>query len=93
MPTTAGKGVSYIFTNEIDYDCTIITTLDETASYEDVEVVLDDTTVFIAQFIEDTDRRQVLELSYQQLIDIMMALDLPEGAYYTTPKRNREELL
>jgi len=82
-----------MLTVEIDYDCTIITTLDETASYEDVEVILDDTTVFIAQYIEDTDRRQVLELSYQQLTDILMAIDLPEGAYYTKAKRNREEPL
>jgi len=78
-----------MLTVEIDFDCTVITTLDETASYEDVEVVLDDTTVFIAQYVEDTNSRQVLELSYQQLIDIMMAIDLPEGAYYTTPKRTK----
>ena len=78
-----------MLTVEIDYDCTVITTLDEAASYEDVEVVLDDTTVFIAQYVEDTNSRQVLELSYQQLIDIMMAIDLPEGAYYTTPKRTK----
>lgn len=82
-----------MLTVEIDYDCTIITTLDETASYEDVEVILDDTTVFIAQYIEDTDRRQVLELSYQQLTDILVSIDLPEGAYYTKAKRNREEPL
>jgi hypothetical protein len=81
-----------MLTVEIEYDCTIITTLDETDSYEDVEVVLDDTTVFIAQYIEDTDRRQVLELSYQQLIDILMSLDLPTGSYYTTPKRTKERL-
>jgi len=78
-----------MLTVEIDYDCTVITTLDETASYEDVEVVLDDTTVFIAQYVEDTNSRQVLELSYQQLIDIMRAIDLPEGAYYITPKRTK----
>ena len=78
-----------MLTVEIDYDCTLITTLDETASYEDVEVILDDTTVFISQYIEDTDRRQVLELSYQQLTDILMSIDLPEGAYYNTPKRTK----
>lgn len=79
-----------MFTTEIEYDCTIITTLDETDSYEDVQVCLDETTVFITQYVEDTGSSQVLELSYQQLIDIMMALDLPEGAFYTTPKRKRE---
>lgn len=76
-----------MFTVEMDYDCTVITTLDETDSYEDIEVVLDDVTVFIAQYVEETNSRQVLELSYQQLTDIMMSLDLPEGAYYTKPKR------
>ena len=40
-----------MLTVEHEYDYTVITTLDETASYEDVEVVLDDTTVFIAQYI------------------------------------------
>lgn len=78
-----------MFTVEMDYDCTVITTLDETDSYEDIEVVLDDVTVFIAQYVEATDSRQVLELSYQQLTDIMMSLDLPEGAYYTKPKRTK----
>jgi len=78
-----------MLTVEHDYDYTVITTLDETASYEDVEVVIDDATVFIAQYVEETSSRQVLELSYQQLIDIMMAIDLPEGAYYTTPKRTK----
>lgn len=78
-----------MFTVEMDYDCTVITTLDETDSYEDIEVVLDDVTVFIAQYVEETNSRQVLELSYQQLTDIMMSLDLPEGAYYTKPKRTK----
>lgn len=78
-----------MFTTEIDYDCTVITTLDETGSYEDVEVVIDDTTVFIAQYVEYTNSRQVLELSYQQLIDIVTALDLPEGAYYTSSRNPR----
>jgi|TARA_R110002110_G_scaffold409674_1_gene632179 hypothetical protein len=78
-----------MLTIETQYDCTIITTLDETASYQDVEVVIDETTVFIAQDIEDTGKRQVLELSYQQLIEIVVALDLPDGAYYTTHKRKR----
>mgnify|MGYP003673219760 CR=1 FL=1 len=79
-----------MITVEMEYDCTIITTLDETDSYEDVQLCLDETTVFITQYVEDTGSSQVLELSYQQLTDIMMALDLPEGAYYTTPKRKRE---
>lgn len=78
-----------MLTIEQEFDCTVVTTLDETASYEDVEVVLDEVTVFISQYIEDTDKKQVLEMSYQQFVDILMSLDLPDGAYYTSPKRTK----
>jgi hypothetical protein len=71
-----------MFTVEIEHDCTAITTLDEGGYYEDVEVILDDTCVFIAQEIDGSDKRQVLELSHQQLEDIIAAMDVPEGAYY-----------
>jgi len=77
-----------MFTIETDFDCTSIVTLDEGGYYEDVELILDDTCVFIAQAIEGSDRRQVLELSYQQLKDILAGMDLPDGAYY-----QRESLL
>ena len=43
-----------MLTVEMEYDCTIITTLDETDSYEDVQLCLDETTVFITQYVEDT---------------------------------------
>lgn len=75
-----------MFTIEHDLDCTVVTTLDEGGDYEDVQVVLDDTTVFIAQPISSTERNQVLELSYQQFLDILTAMDLPEGAYYAYQK-------
>lgn len=71
-----------MFTIEIEHDCTAITTLDDKGYYEDVEVIMDDVCVFIAQEVIGSDRRQVLELSYQQLKDIIAAMELPEGAYY-----------
>lgn len=75
-----------MFTIEMECDYTAITTLDETAMFEDVEVVMDADVVYISQVLPDTNRAQVLELSYQQLKDILVAMDLPEGAYYQTPK-------
>lgn len=77
-----------MFTIEHDMDCTAVTTLDDGGYYEDVEVILDDTCVFIAQALPDSDRRQVIELSYQQLEDIVASMNLPEGSYY-----QRESLL
>lgn len=71
-----------MFTIEHDYDCTVITSLDDGGNYEDVEVALDETSVFIAQFIPGSNKRQVLELSFQQLKDILVSMDLPSGAYY-----------
>ena len=75
-----------MFTIENEHDYTAIVTLDDGGYYEDVEVILDDTCVFIAQEIVGSDRRQVLELSHQQLRDILAAMDLPEGAYRTEGK-------
>jgi hypothetical protein len=71
-----------MFTIEMDYDCTVITSLDDGGHYEDLEVALDETSVFIAQLIPGSDRRQVLEISIQQLKDILVAMDLPSGTYY-----------
>ena len=76
----------------MECDYTAITTLDETAMFEDVEVVMDADVVYISQVLPDSNRAQVLELSYQQLKDILVAMDLPEGAYYQTAKGEANEL-
>lgn len=76
-----------MFTTEHEFDCTVITTLDEGGNYEDVELIMDETSVFIAQLIPGTDKRQVLELSIQQLKDILVSMDLPQGAYYQRDKQ------
>tara|TARA_B110000093_G_scaffold183366_1_gene233998 strand:+ start:4909 stop:5151 length:243 start_codon:yes stop_codon:yes gene_type:complete len=76
-----------MFTIETDFDYTAITTLDEEGNFEDVEVVLDEEVVYIAQVLPECDSRQILELSYQQFMDIVVALDLPDGAYYANVKK------
>tara|TARA_R110000851_G_C12641265_1_gene519037 strand:- start:195 stop:422 length:228 start_codon:yes stop_codon:yes gene_type:complete len=70
-----------MFTVEHEYDYTSIITLDEEGNFEDVEVFLDEEVVYLCQEIRDTEVRQVLELSYQQLTDIVASMNLPEGAY------------
>jgi|TARA_B110000908_G_scaffold46568_1_gene56794 hypothetical protein len=75
-----------MFTIETEFDCTIITSLDERGDFEDVEVVLDEQVVYLAQAMPRAGKRQVLELTYQQFTDIVLALDLPDGAYYAREK-------
>jgi len=71
-----------MFTTEHEFDYTVITTLDEGGSFEDVEVLMDDVSVYIVQRLSGTEKNQVLELSHQQLRDILLAMELPEGSYY-----------
>ena len=75
-----------MFSIETEFDYTVITSLDERGNFEDVEVVLDEEVVYLAQAMPKSDKRQVLELTYQQFIDIVLALDLPDGAYYAREK-------
>lgn len=72
-----------MFTVEYEHDAILINTLDETDSFEDVEMVLaDDMTVYIRQWNEGTGDFELLYLSYQQLLDILAAMQSTEGAYY-----------
>ena len=76
-----------MFTIETEFDYTVITTLDEEDSFEDVEVVLDAEVVYIAQALPDSSTRHIIELTYQQFMDIVAALDLPDGAYYAKARK------
>jgi hypothetical protein len=72
-----------MFTVEFDYDSTSIISIDETDTHEDVEMILaDDGTVFIRQFDDNMDEFQLIYISYQQLIDLVVSLRQTEGAYY-----------
>ena len=78
-----------MLTIEMDYDSTVIITLDEEDNFEDVEVVMDEDVVYISQYVEGTDEKQILLMSTQQLMDIVGAMDLPDGAYYLTEAYKR----
>lgn len=77
-----------MFTIETEFDYTVITSLDERGSFEDIEVVLDEEVVYLAQAMPESNKRQILEITYQQFKDILIAIDLPDGAYYAREKDN-----
>jgi hypothetical protein len=72
-----------MYTVEFEKDASVITSLDETNKFEDVEMIIaDDDTVYIRQFDEALDQYQMVYMSYQQLLDLSSALQSPEGAFY-----------
>jgi hypothetical protein len=71
-----------MFTVEFEPDASIITTIDESAECEDVEVILgDDALVYIRQFDHDVNAYDMVILTYQQFLDIYAALNSTEGVF------------
>lgn len=71
-----------MYTVEFEHDASIITSIDETDKYEDVEMILgDDGTVFIRQFEDHMDEYQLVTISYQQLLDLITSLQQTEGMF------------
>ena len=72
-----------MFTVEFEADAAVITTLDENDAFDDVQVVIgDDETVYMRQFSEELEEHKLLYMSYQQLLDIVAALNKTKGMYY-----------
>jgi hypothetical protein len=72
-----------MYTVEFESDAAVITTLDQSDMYEDVEVILGDGgDVYIRQYEPDMDSYQLILMSAQQWIDLMAAYKSKEGAYY-----------
>ncbi|QHQ35786.1 hypothetical protein [Algicella marina] len=72
-----------MFTNEHDFDASVITLIDEGKAplREDVVVTLFDDQVTIMQVDDDTEEERVITLSLSQFNDLRTALNLPEGTY------------
>jgi hypothetical protein len=72
-----------MYTVEFEPDSAIITSLDESAEFSDIRLVIgDDNTVYITQDDEILGD-SIIAISYQQLLDLVAALRSPEGAFYT----------
>jgi hypothetical protein len=73
-----------MFTVEFESDATVITTLDQAGELNDVEVILDEDSIFFRQWSDDMGSYDLVEMSEQQLRDIIAALSKSEGAYYAS---------
>jgi hypothetical protein len=67
-----------MFTVEFESDAAVIRSLDTQDGNEDLEVIIgDDGTVFIRQWQDWKDEYDVLCVSFQQLTDILAAINCP----------------
>lgn len=72
-----------MFTVEFETDASVIVTLDEQDAFNDVEVIIgEESAVYMRQYDDHLEDYQMLYMSYQQLLDLVAALDCSEGAYY-----------
>ena len=71
-----------MYTVEFEKDSVVITVLCDEDEQEDIQVIIgEDGTVFIRQFQEYKDEHDIIAINYKQLIDIVSAINSPEGAY------------
>lgn len=78
------------FTVEHEYDSSVIVTMDETNSYNDVEVIIGDNGgVYIRQFDDDLNQYEMVYCSFQQLLDILAAINTSEGMYFIKVKERK----
>ena len=70
-----------MFTNEFEFDETIITVLDDSGRYEDVQVYLDENEVYIRQWNERTQNYDLAVMTPMMFNEIIEAMKQPEGSY------------
>lgn len=70
-----------MFTIEMEFDETAITILDESGTYEDLQVFIYDDIVYLRQWFEEANRFNTIALTPEMLDQFRFSFDLPEGAY------------
>lgn len=70
-----------MFTVEHEYDATIVRTLDESGSHEDVELILDGDVVYMRQWDTDRNAYEMVVMHYKQLLDLVASLHTKEGLH------------
>jgi len=76
-----------MFTVEFEPDAAIIQSLDETGNMNDVEmIVAEEGVVFIRQWDDSLEQYEMLVMTYQQLLDIVVSLKQTEGLFQIVPR-------
>jgi len=80
-----------VFTVEMEDEETTITTIDESCTYGDVKIYMDQESVGITQEGSDGDMEYTIfiEMSHQQFADLLASMKQPVGSYYIKERRIR----
>jgi hypothetical protein len=70
-----------MFTNEFEFDETVTTIMDETAEYEDVQVIITDDQVFIRQWDDDREKYEIVCMSPKMFYELQEAMKRPAGLF------------
>jgi uncharacterized protein YutD len=72
-----------LFQNEIDWDETVTTLIDDYAVHEDVQLIIDDNEVFIRQWSEQLQKYDLIVMSHKMFLELQQALQHTEGLFRT----------
>lgn len=76
-----------MFTVEFESDSSVIRSLDETGEMDDIEMILDDDgLVFIRQWDDSLEKYEMIVMTYQQLLDLIVSLKQTEGIFLAVPR-------
>ena len=76
-----------MFTNEIDWDETVTTVMDETGREEDVVLFVGDTGVYIRQWNERNNNHDLISMNHKMFTELLQAVKHEEGFFRTVVKR------
>lgn len=76
-----------MITVETEYDANIVTVLDKTGENEDLQAILGfDGQCFIRQWNEEFNRFVVIQVSFDQIRDLMVGMTRSDGVYSVETK-------
>jgi hypothetical protein len=78
-----------LFQNEIDWDETITTILDDGGQYEDVQVFIDENEIFIRQWNENIQRYDLIVMNHRMFLELQEAMNYPEGMFRVDFDKNK----
>lgn len=70
-----------MFTNEFDFDESVTIVMDETAEYEDIQLMITDDQVFIRQWDDDREKYEIICMSPKMFFELQEAMKLPAGLF------------
>lgn len=70
-----------MFTNEVEFDTIITTILDESADFEDVQIIYNDTSIYVRQFNNESGDYDLVQFTPLMFAEFMESYKQAQGAF------------